>query len=459
MTKTVSPNENKMAVMSEGKLLLNMAWPLISSMLVQALYNIIDSIYVTQYNPDAATALSLAFPIQNLQIGFATGVGVGVNALLSRFLGEGQRERGSRVAGNGLFLSAIVTVLFMLFGFFGARPFFEMQSDVPFTIDGGSAYVSICCIWIGGIVFEVVLERMLQATGRTVYTLFTQGTGAVLNIILDPVFIFGVPALGIPEMGLAGAAVATVIGQWVAAILALFFNLKCNKDVDFRLSYLAPKWGYIREILSIGVPSAIMMAIGAAMNFGINRILQGFSEVATGVFGIYYKIQSFFFMPIFGMNNACISIVAFNYGYRKPSRITRTLKLTCGIALGVMIAGWLTFQLAPDFLLNLFNANEEFLAIGMPALRTISWSFPIAAVAIALSASFQALGNGFYSTVVSVSRQLVVLLPAAYLLSLTGVVDNVWWAFVIAEFISLAATLILFARIYRRKIKPLKEAE
>lgn len=201
-----------------------------------------------------------------------------------------------------------------------------------------------------------------------------------------------------------------------------------------------------------------MMAIGAAMNFGINRILQGFSEVATGVFGIYYKIQSFFFMPIFGMNNACISIVAFNYGYRKPSRITRTLKLTCGIALGVMVAGWLTFQLAPDFLLNLFNANEEFLAIGMPALRTISWSFPIAAVAIALSASFQALGNGFYSTVVSVSRQLVVLLPAAYLLSLTDVVDNVWWAFVIAEFISLAATLILFARIYRRKIKPLKEA-
>ncbi len=459
MTKTVNTSENKMAVMPEGKLLLNMAWPLISSMLVQALYNIIDSIYVTQYNPDAATALSLAFPIQNLQIGFATGVGVGVNALLSRFLGEGQRERGSRVAGNGLFLSAIVTVLFMLFGFFGARPFFEMQSDVPFTIDGGSAYVSICCIWIAGIVFEVVLERMLQATGRTVYTLFTQGTGAVLNIILDPVFIFGVPALGIPEMGLAGAAIATVIGQWVAAILALFFNLKYNKDVDFRLAYLMPKWHYIKEILSIGVPSAIMMAIGAIMNLGINGILQGFSEAATGVFGIYYKIQSFFFMPLFGMNNACISIVAFNYGYRKPSRITRTLKLTCAIALGVMIAGWLTFQLAPDFLLGLFNLPEASLAIGRVALRAISWSFPLAAVAIALSASFQALGNGFYSTIVSLSRQLLVLLPAAFLLSLAGNLDLVWWAFPIAELVSLAATIVLFVRIYRKKIKPLKEAE
>ncbi len=459
MTKTISKNDNKMAVMSEGKLLLNMAWPLITSMLVQALYNIVDSMYVTQYNPEASTALSLAFPIQNLQIGFATGVGVGVNALLSRFLGEGDRERGSRVAGNGIFLSAVVTVLFMLFGFFGARPFFEMQSDVPFTVESGSTYVAICCIFIVGIVFEVLFERMLQATGRTIYTLYTQGTGAVLNIILDPIFIFGVPALGIPEMGIAGAAIATVIGQWVAALLALFFNLKCNKDVDFRLSYLLPKWHLVKEILAIGIPSAIMMAIGAVMNFGINRILQGFSETATGVFGIYYKIQSFFFMPLFGMNNACISIVAFNYGYRKPSRITRTLKLTCGIALGVMFAGWLTFQLAPDFLLGLFNLTDEFLTIGRVALRVISWSFPIAAVAIALSASFQALGNGFYSTIVSLSRQLLVLLPVAYLLSLAGNVDLVWWAFVIAEFVSLAATIVLFIRIYRKKIKPLKEAE
>ena len=455
MSTTVTQKENKMAVMPEGKLLVNMALPLIASMLVQALYNIVDSMYVAQYSSNAVTALGLAFPIQNLQIGFSTGVGVGVNALLSRFLGEGQRERGSRVAGNGMFLSAVVTVLFMLFGFFGARPFFEMQSSVADTVNGGAAYVSICCIFAAGIVFEVLFERMLQATGRTIYTMFTQGTGAILNILLDPVFIFGVPSLGIPEMGIAGAAVATVIGQWVAALLALFFNIKCNKDVTFRLSYLRPKWHFLKEILSIGIPSAIMMAIGAVMNFGINRILQGFSEVATGVFGIYYKVQSFFFMPLFGMNNACISIIAFNYGYRKPSRIIRTLKIACTIAMGVMIAGLLTFQLAPQLLLNLFNPTEEFLSIGKTALRIISWHFPVAAVAIALSSSFQALGNGFYSTIVSLCRQLLALLPAAYLLSLTGSVHNVWWAFLIAEFVSLAVTVILFVRIYRKKVKPL----
>ena len=457
MSTTVIQKENKMAVMPEGKLLMNMALPLIASMLVQALYNIVDSVYVSQYSADAVTALGLAFPIQNLQIGFATGVGVGVNALLSRSLGEGQKERGSRVAGNGIFLAGVVTVLFMLFGFFGARPFFAMQSENPATVNGGASYVSICCIFIAGIVFEVLFERMLQATGRTIYTLFTQGTGAVLNIILDPIFIFGVPELGIPEMGIAGAAIATVIGQWVAAILALIFNITRNKDVSFRLSYLRPKWHLLKDILSIGVPSAIMMAIGAVMNFGINHILQGFTEVATGVFGIYYKIQSFFFMPLFGMNNACISIIAFNYGYRKPERIIRTLKITCTIAMGVMIAGLLTFQLAPHLLLNMFNPTEEFMQIGKVALRAISWHFPVAAIAIALSSSFQALGNGFYSTIVSLCRQLFALLPAAYLLSLTGYVDNVWWAFFIAEFVSLAVTVFLFIRIYRKKVRPLAQ--
>ena len=459
MSTTITQKENKMAVMPEGKLLMNMALPLIASMLVQALYNIVDSMYVSQYSSSAVTALGLAFPIQNLQIGFATGVGVGVNALLSRSLGEGQRERGSRVAGNGIFLAGVVTVLFMLFGFFGARPFFEMQSTVADTVNGGTAYVSICCIFIAGIIFEVLFERMLQATGKTIFTLYTQGTGAVLNIILDPVFIFGVPQLGIPEMGIAGAAVATVIGQWVAALMALFFNFKCNKDVTLRLSYLRPKWHLLKEILAIGVPSAIMMAIGAVMNFGINRILQGFTEVATGVFGIYYKVQSFFFMPLFGMNNACISIIAFNYGYRKPKRIVRTLKITCAIAMGVMVAGLLTFQLAPQLLLGLFNPTEEFMEIGKAALRTISWHFPVAAIAIALSSSFQALGNGLYSTIVSLCRQLLALLPAAYLLSLTGEVNNVWWAFFIAEFVSLGVTAILFVRVYRKKVKPLAHKE
>jgi len=457
MTKPTT--ENKMGVMSEGKLLMNMAFPLIASMLVQALYNIVDSLYVSRISESAVTALSLAFPIQNLQIGFATGIGVGVNALFSRALGEKNRDRGSHVAGNGIFLCFVMTAVFMLFGFFGARPFFEMQSDVAETVNGGSAYISICCIWIAGIMFEVLFERMLQSSGRTIYTLFTQGTGAVLNIILDPVFIFGVPALGIPAMGIAGAAIATVIGQWIAAIMALIFNIKCNPDVTLKLSYIVPKWHIIKEILAIGVPSAVMMVVSSVMNFGINTILQGFSETATGVFGIYYKLQSFFFMPIFGLNNASISIIAYNYGYRKPKRITRTLKLVCAVAFAVMMAGFAAFQLIPDLLLGLFDPNEEFLRVGTVALRAISCSFPIAAFCIALSSSFQALGNGMYSTIVSVCRQLVVLLPAAFLLSLSGEVTNVWWAFPIAEFASLAATVVLFVRIYRKKIHPLYHEE
>lgn len=457
MTKTKDLTENKMGVMPERKLLVNMALPLIASMLVQALYNIVDSIYVARISESAVTALSLAFPIQNLQIGFATGIAVGVNALLSRALGEGKRERGDRIAGNGIFLCFIMIAVFMLFGFVGSRPFFEMQSDVAETVKGGTEYIAICCIFIAGIFFEVLFERMLQASGRTVYTLFTQGTGAVLNIILDPVFIFGVPALGIPAMGVAGAAIATVIGQWVAAIMALIFNIKCNPDVDLKLSCILPKWEIIRDILSIGVPSAIMMAISSIMNFGINSILQGFSETATGVFGIYYKLQSFFFMPVFGLNNASISIVAYNYGYRKPKRIIRTLKLSCIIAFGVMLLGLIAFQLIPEFLLGLFDPTEEFLRVGVVALRTISYCFPIAAFCIALSSAFQALGKGMYSTIVSVSRQLLALLPVAYLLSLTGEVTMVWWAFPIAELISLAATVVLFVRIYRKKIKPLHD--
>lgn len=456
---TKPSTENKMGIMPEGKLLLNMAMPLIASMLVQALYNIVDSLYVARISESAVTALSLAFPIQNLQIGFATGIGVGVNALFSRALGEKNRDRGSHVAGNGIFLCFVMTAVFMLFGFFGARPFFEMQSDVAETVEGGTAYVSICCIWIAGIMFEVLFERMLQSSGRTIYTLFTQGTGAVLNIVLDPVFIFGVPALGIPAMGIAGAAIATVIGQWVAAILAIFFNIKCNPDVTLKLSYIFPKWHIIKDILAIGIPSAIMMVVGAVMNFGINAILQGFSETATAVFGIYYKLQSFFFMPIFGLNNASISIIAFNYGYRKPKRITRTLGLVCAVAFAVMMAGFAAFQLVPEFLLGLFDPNEEFLRVGTVALRAISCSFPIAAFCIALSSSFQALGNGMYSTIVSVCRQLVVLLPVAFLLSLTGEVTNVWWSFPIAELASLAATVVLFIRIYRKKIRPLYQEQ
>ena len=451
---------NKMRTMPIGKLLFNMALPLALSMLVQALYNVVDSIYVSRISGSAVTALSLAFPVQNLIIGFATGIGVGMNSLLSKSLGENNRKRVNVAAGNGIFLMLIATVLFMLFGAFGSRPFFEAQSSVAETVNGGTDYISICCLFSIGIFVEVLGERMLQASGRTIYTLFTQGTGAVLNIILDPVFIFGVPALGIPAMGMAGAAIATVIGQWVAAILAVIFNLTKNPDVQFSLKYIAPDPKVLKKILSVGVPSIIMMAIGSVMTFSMNGIFQSFKdygETATGVFGVYFKLQSFVVMPLIGINNASVSIIAYNYGARLPDRIVKNLKCTLGSALTIMFLGFGLFQLAPELLLSLFEPSEEFKAIGISALRTVSFHFPLAAVCIALGASFQAMGVGIYSTITSLCRQLLALVPVAYLLSLTGDVHLVWWAFPVAEVVSMVFSLFFFRRIYKNKIKPLYE--
>ena len=445
--------QNKMGVMPVGKLLINMALPMIISMLVQALYNVVDSIYVSQISESAVTSLSLAFPIQNMQIGFAVGIGVGVNSLLSKSLGENNQEAANRTAGNGFTLMFIITVAFILFGFFGVRPYFEMQSTVTETVEGGIAYSRICCVWTLGVFISILCERLLQATGRTVHTMITQSTGAIVNIILDPILIHG--WFGLPAMGIAGAAWATVIGQWTSATLALLFNIKFNHDIHLNVRYFKLDAKIVKMILTVGVPSIVMNSIGSVMNFGMNQILQSFTETATSVFGIYFKLQSFFFMPLFGINNATISIIAFNYGARKPERIVRTLKLAIAVAIGLMTTGLLAFQFAPDLLLGLFNPSDAFLEIGRGCLRTISWSFPIAAICISLGASFQALGNGIYSTITSICRQLVVLLPAAYLLSLSGVVNRVWWAYPIAELASCAATAFFFLRIYRQKIKPL----
>ena len=445
--------ENKMGVMPVGKLLVNMALPMIISMLVQALYNVVDSIYVSRISESAVTALSLAFPVQNMQIGFAVGIGVGINALLSKSLGEGDQEAANRTAGNGMILMFIVTAVFMLFGLFGVRPFYEAQSNVAETVEGGIAYTRICCLFVFGSFMQIYAERLLQSTGRTVLSMVTQATGAITNIILDPIFIFG--WFGLPAMGMAGAAVATVIGQWIAALLGLYLNEYHNPDVQFGRRYARIDGRVVKAILTVGIPSIIMNAIGSVMNFDMNQILQGFTETATGVFGIYFQIQSFFFMPLFGLNGATISIIAFNYGARKPERIIKTLKLACGAGLTLMVTGLLVFQFAPDLLLGMFNPSDEFLVIGRACLRTISWSFPIAAVCIILSASFQALGNGIYATITSICRQLVVLLPAAYLLSLSGNVNLVWLAYPIAEIASLCLTLLFFRRIYRQKIKPL----
>ena len=445
--------ENKMGVMPVGKLLVNMALPMIISMLVQALYNVIDSIYVSQVSESAVTALSLAFPVQNLQIGFAVGIGVGVNSLLSKSLGQRNQEAANRAAGNGIFLMLIVTVGFVLFGLFGVRPYYEMQSTVTETVEGGISYTAICCIGTLGVFMGILCERLLQATGRTMHTMITQSTGAIVNIILDPILIHG--WLGLPAMGITGAAIATVIGQWTSGLLALYFNIRFNSDLHLNVKYLKPEASTIGQILTVGVPSIIMNGIGSFMNFSMNQILQGFSETATSVFGIYFKIQSFFFMPLFGINNATISIIAFNYGARRPDRIVKTLKISVGAALVLMFTGLAVFQLAPDLLLNLFNPSEDFLRMGRVALRTISWSFPIAAVCISLSSCFQALGNGIYSTITSICRQMLVLLPVAYLLSLSGDVNKVWLAYPIAELASGTVTAILFTRIFRQKIKPL----
>ena len=453
--------ENKMRTMPVGKLLLNMALPLVLSMLVQAFYNVVDSVYVAGYSPNAVTALSLAFPIQNLQIGCATGIAVGVNSLLSKSLGEGNRERANAAAGNGIVLMGVIVAAFMLFGIFGAGTYYNMQPISAETARGGTEYTAICCVFTLGIFVEVLGERLLQASGRTVYTLYTQGTGAVLNIILDPLFIFG--GFGIPAMGVAGAAVATVIGQWVAAIMAVIFNLKCNPDVKFGIKYLRLRQDVVAKILTVGIPSMIMMAIGSVMNFGMNQIFLGFrdiGETASGVFGVYFKLQSFFLMPVFGLNNAAISIIAYNYGARLPKRITKTLKVSILSILTVLLLGFAVFQIIPEVLMGIFDSTTgeqggHFMQIGVTALRIVSIHFPLAAVGIALGASFQGLGNGIYSSITSLCRQLLALLPAAYLLSLTGNVNAVWWSFPVAEVVSLLVTLVLYARIYRQKIKPM----
>lgn len=456
--------ENKMATMSIGKLLVNMATPIIIAMVVQALYNIVDSYFVAQISEieaektSAIAAMSLAFPIQNLIIGFATGIGVGVNSLMSKSLGEGNRQRANQAAGNGLTLTLICWGIFILFGILGSRPFFQFQSNVALTIEYGITYTTIVSVFSLGIFVEILCERMLQSSGRTIFTLISQGTGAVINIILDPILIFG--WCGLPSMGIAGAAIATVIGQWIAAGLALFFNIKFNPDVQLSLKFMKPLWNVLRPILTVGVPSIIMTGIGSVMNICMAHILRSFpglGETPVNVFGIYFKLQSFFFMPLFGLNNAAISIIAFNYGARSPKRITKTLKISLISAMIFMLFGLGVFQAIPNVLLGIFDSSPTFLSIGQVALRIISLSFPMAAICICLISSFQALGTGIYSTFVSLCRQMLALLPAAYLLRLADQIDLVWWAFPIAELVSVVATLYFFARIYRKKIRPLFE--
>lgn len=428
---TTKPTENKMGIMPVNKLLLNMSLPMMIAMLIQALYNIIDSIFVAQISENALSAVSLAFPMQNFMIAVGTGTGVGVNALLSKSLGAKRIKIANKTANISIFLVFMNWLLFVCIGLFVSIPFLKGQTDVAEIVAYGDIYLKICCIASLGIFTEIALERLLQATGRTVYTMVTQGIGAILNIILDPILIFGM--FGLPKMGVIGAALATVIGQFVAAGLALYFNLKKNHEIHFSWKNMLPQKFILAHIYRVAIPSILMVSIGSIMMFFMNRILATFTTTAIAVFGVYFKLQSFIFMPIFGMNNGMVPIIAYNYGARNKERIIKTIRYAVMYAMSMMLLGFALFQIIPDKLLLLFYASPSMLGIGVPALRFISISFLLAGFNIISSSVFQAMGNGVYSLIVSVIRQLFILVPVAYLLSRTGILDIIWLAFPIAE--------------------------
>lgn len=426
-----------------------MSLPMMISMLVQALYNIVDSIFVSQISEYALRAVSLAFPVQNLMIAVAVGTAVGVNAFLSRTLGEKNYEKANIIARNGVFLALLSSIVFALIGFFVSRPFFVSQTDIEQVQEYGVTYLTICCGASIGIFMQTVFERLLQSTGRTFYTMITQGAGAIVNLILDPILIFGY--FGFPKMGVAGAAVATVIGQIIAAMLALLFNLKCNKEIHLSFRGFHPHGELILQIYKVGAPSIVVQSIGSVMTYGMNLILAAFGAAQT-VFGVYFKLQSFIFMPVFGLNNGMVPIIAYNYGAGHRERVLKTLKSSIIYAVIIMLVGLTVMQIFPAQLLAMFNADSELVVIGVPALRTICLSFVFAGFCIVVGSVFQALGNGVYSMIVSIARQLCVLLPVAKLFSLSGNVELIWWAFPIAELVSVGLSAWFLRRIYMKVI-------
>lgn len=436
--------ENKMGTMPVGKLLADMAIPVMISMLVQALYNVVDSVFVARISENALNAVSLAFPLQNLMIAFGSGTAVGMNALLSRSLGAKQQEQVDRAANTGMFLYGCTYILFALIGAFLSRPFFLAQTHDAEIVEYGVSYSTICLVFSFGLFAQFCFERLLQATGRTKLSMLTQLVGAVINIILDPILIFGL--CGMPEMGVAGAAVATVAGQIIAAVIGLLVNLRCNPEIHIRFRMLRWHTETAREIYRVGVPSIIMGSIGSVMTFGVNKILIAFTTTATAVFGAYFKLQSFIFMPVFGLNNAMVPILSYNYGARKPERVKRTVRLSILTAIGIMALGFAAFELVPGTLLELFDASERMLAIGEPALRIIGTHFLMAGVNVVAMSVYQAIGNPLHSLLSSVCRQLLVLLPAAWLLSRTGQLELVWLAFPIAEAAALAMSVVFLRR-------------
>jgi putative MATE family efflux protein len=448
--------ENRMGVMPVHRLLVVMSVPMVTAMLVQALYNVVDSVFVARLGEDALTAVSLAFPIQNLAIGIAVGTGVGLNAFLSKSLGEKNFAAVNRSAMNGIFLAWVSCAFFTAAGCFGSGAFFRAQTDNGEIVRYGRDYLAIVCALSFGMFNQVTLERLLTSTGKTFYSMLSQTAGAVTNLVLDPIMIFGL--FGFPRMEVAGAALATVIGQSVGALLALYFNLTQNHEIGFFVKGFRPSAEIVRRIYAVGLPSILMFSLGSVMTYGFNQILISFTVTAAAVFGVYFKMQSFVFFPVFGINNAMVPILAYNYGAGNRTRVVRAIKLSLACAFGIMLLGTAIFQIFPNRLLLLFEASADMLAIGVPALRIISVHFAFAGFCIVFLSIFQALGSGMASLVVAASRQLLLLLPIAWLLSLTGSVEAVWWSFPLTEGATLALCLIFMRRVYNAKLKNLRRS-
>lgn len=453
--------ENKMGVMPVKQLIISMSLPMMISMLVQALYNVVDSIFVSQIvgetataGQDALTAVTLAFPMQNLMIALGSGTGVGINALLSRSLGEKKYEKSDLAANNGILLTFFNYLLFLLIGIFFVEDFIHSQTNSEVIASYGVTYLRIINCCSVALFFQLTFERLLQSTGKTIYSMISQGTGAIINIIFDPLLIFGIGPF--PALGIAGAAYATILGQMIGSCIGLFCNLKFNKEISFSIKkILHLDLNTVKDIYFVGVPSILMMSIGSVMTYLMNRILGAFSSTATAVFGVYFKLQSFFFMPVFGLNNGLIPVLAYNYGARNKQRISEALRFALTLAVSIMAVGTIVFLSVPELLLELFNASEDMIKIGTPALRIICLSFPLAGICIAMGSIFQAFARSFYSLIVSVGRQLVVLIPVAWLLSQTGILDLVWLAFPIAELASLALSTIFFRKLYKQTVSTL----
>ena len=443
--------ENIMGTQPINRLLPSMAFPIMLSMLVQALYNVVDSVFVSMVSENALTSVSLAFPVQNLMIAVSVGTAVGINALLSRRLGEKNFEAANKVAENGIFVTVLSWAVFAVFGAACSGLFMGAFTQNAEILAGGTDYMWIVTVFSLGLFMSVTMERVLQVTGKTVYQMISQMTGAVVNIILDPVFIFG--WLGLPAMGVAGAAWATVIGQFCGMAVVIGINHVKNHEVRLNFRRFRPDWHSIKGIYQVGLPSIIMQSIGSVMTFGMNKILIAFTETAVSVFGVYFKLQSFVFMPVFGVTNALVPIVGYNYGARSSQRIQQATRLSLLMTTAIMALGTVIFQVAPGPLLSLFSASDTMLSIGIPALRIISVSFCFAGVAIVFSSVFQALGDGMLSLVMSAVRQLLLLLPCAFVLAKLGGLDAVWFSFLIAEVASVTLAVVFYRSLYNKKIR------